>query len=73
VKNFAVISALLLLSGCSLFGGVVEKVAGVVDEYCTRETYNARQLYRDQINTELLSKGHSVEVHCAGDPAPVSP
>ena len=57
-----------IVSGCSLFGGVVDKVADTVDSYCTKEPYTARLLYREQINAALAPKGHSVEVTCNGDP-----
>lgn len=56
------------MSGCALLGGpIAEKVADVIDDYCT-EPFAARQLYRDTVNQELASEGHSIEVHCAGDP-----
>lgn len=60
--------AAFLLSGCSLFGGVVEKIADTVDDYCTKEPYSQRQVYRESINEELQPKGHSVNVQCNGDP-----
>lgn len=57
----------VLLSGCGTLGArAADKVAPVVNEYCEREPYSARLVYRNTINGEL--DGHTVEVHCAGDP-----
>lgn len=70
MKKFAIILLALTLSGCGLFGEVTEKVVDVVDEYCTRSTFQERQVIRDNINNALDAKGHSITVTCAGDPAP---
>lgn len=67
-KFLSMVAAGFLLSGCSLFGGVVEKIADTVDDYCTKEPYSQRQVYRESINEELAPKGHSVNVQCNGDP-----
>ena len=68
MKKVILICAAFALSGCSLFGGVVEQVADTVDDYCTKEPYSQRQVYRDSINDALATKGHSVNVQCNGDP-----
>lgn len=74
-KLFNLVLAILLtvaISGCSLLGGpIAEKVAGVIDDYCT-EPLSARELYRDTVNQELAAEGHSIEVRCAGDPDEVT-
>lgn len=70
-KSLSFVTSLLLvlaLSACSLLGSpIAEKVASVVDDYCN-EPFAARQLYRDTVNEELATEGHSIEVKCAGDP-----
>lgn len=68
IKLAPSIASLFALSGCSLFGGVVEKIADTVDDYCTKEPYSQREVYRESINAELAPKGHSVNVQCNGDP-----
>lgn len=67
IFNLLVIAA---LAACSLVGQpVAEKVADVVGDYCTKEPYGARQVYRQSINAELAGGGHSIAVYCNGDPA----
>ncbi len=57
-----------LIQGCALFSQpVAEKVADAVDKYC-QEPYSYRQIYRNTVNSQLLTTGHIVHVHCLGDP-----
>lgn len=73
-KTIVLLTTVLTLSlgACSLLGGpIAEKVADVVDDYCS-EPFAARQLYRDTVNEELSAEGHSIEVKCAGDPDVIS-
>lgn len=57
----------VIVVGCSVIGQpAAEKLAPLVNEYCEREPFSARQLYRETINAEL--DGHKIAVHCAGDP-----
>lgn len=66
----ATMCLMLAVGACALIGDpIAEKVADVIDDYC-KEPYQARQLYRDTINSELAPLGHSIEVTCIGDPAP---
>lgn len=63
------LAALFVLSGCALIGDpIAEKVAKVVIKYC-EEPFGARQTYRQSINAQLDTHGHTLHAHCAGDPA----
>lgn len=58
------------LVGCaSLLSPVAEKVADGVEKYC-EEPYSFRSIYRNTVNAELAGTGHTVHVHCSGDPEP---
>ena len=56
-----------LLSGCAIFGEAVDKIAGGVEKYC-EQPYTYRSDFRNTVNTALQGTGHTVHVHCAGDP-----
>lgn len=56
-----------LLSGCALFGEAVEKIAVGVEKYC-EQPYTYRSDFRNTVNAALGDTGHTVHVHCAGDP-----
>ena len=56
-----------LISGCALFGEAADKVANGVEKYC-EQPYLYRSDFRNTINASLTGTGHTVHVHCAGDP-----
>lgn len=63
-----VIVSATMAQGCTVLGGAVaEKVATAVEKYC-EEPYSYRQIYRNTVNSQLVVTGHTVHVHCAGDP-----
>lgn len=55
------------LSGCSILQPITDKIAPAVVVYCNT-AYVARLTIRDGINAELEGTGHTVHVHCKGDP-----
>lgn len=70
MKNLILLGLLAALGACSIFGEkIAGEVANVIEDYC-KEPQQARELYRDTINAELLAKGHSIAVTCAGDTTP---
>lgn len=69
MKLILMICSLAALGACSIVGEpIAGEVANVITEYCEREPYQARTLYRDTINAELAGDGHDITVTCAGDP-----
>jgi len=56
-----------LLSGCALFGEAADKIADGVEKYCEQPLVY-RSEFRNTINTRLVGTGHTVHVHCLGDP-----
>ena len=67
MRKITLIVAPVLLSGCSIFQGLAGEVASGVVRYC-EQPYDARLLVRQGINVELASHGHTLHVHCFGDP-----
>lgn len=62
------IGLVLLISGCAVFGEAAEKIANGVEKYC-EQPYLYRSDFRNTINAQLVDTGHTVHVHCAGDPS----
>lgn len=55
-------------AACStLTAPAADKLADAVVSYCEREPLTYRQAYRDTLNGRMPI-GHSVHVHCPGDP-----
>lgn len=68
-KTFLTAIALgVLISGCAIFDQAADKIADGVQVYC-EQPYVYRSDFRNTINAQLGGTGHSVHVHCAGDPA----
>lgn len=68
MKHVAGIAAALAVVGCAQMAQpIAEEAAGVIVEYCEREPYAVRTVYRNTINAELPA-GHMVFVECPGDP-----
>lgn len=57
----------ILLSGCGLLQPITDKIAPAVIVYCNH-SHAARLVVRDSINVALTTTGHTVHVHCKGDP-----
>jgi hypothetical protein len=55
---------LFTISGCA---AINENVVRGVNAYCA-EPFVSRQQYRDIVNAALADNGHSISVHCEGDP-----
>lgn len=71
VKFAILMTALIPLSGCAVFGQAAEKIADGVEVYC-EQPYVYRSQFRNTVNAQLGGTGHTVHVHCAGDPADAS-
>lgn len=64
----SVIITATFAQGCAILAQpVAGKVASAVEKYC-EEPYSYRQIYRNTVNSQLIVSGHTVHVHCAGDP-----
>jgi hypothetical protein len=68
-KYVSMMLCLVMLTGCSIFGQAVEKIADGVEAYCA-QPYVYRNEFRNTVNAHLGGTGHEVHVHCAGDPEP---
>jgi hypothetical protein len=75
MKKFFISIAVIIVSAgaigscAALLSPVAEKVADGVEKYC-EEPYSFRSIYRNTVNAELVGTGHTVHVHCSGDPEP---
>jgi hypothetical protein len=67
MKPIITITLALLISGCALFGEAADKIADGVVKYC-EQPYLYRSDFRNTINAQLTNTGHTVHVHCVGDP-----
>lgn len=61
------ITLAFVIAGCAVFGQVAEKIAVGVEKYC-EQPYLYRSDFRNTVNAQLTGTGHTVHVHCSGDP-----
>ncbi len=67
MKILLTIVMVSLLSGCAMFEQAADKIASGVVVYC-EQNYVYRSEFRHTINAHLTDTGHTVHVHCLGDP-----